>query len=194
MMNWQNNNQIQGLVESIRSALHITATVPPTVRYTRWNNNNLNCTILNVDGNCNGLPIRTGFGGLLRTNSGSYISGFSGRITLSDDILFVELTTLYQGLMLAINLNYNELACYSLIKEDSNHFHVYAVLIQNIKDIISSRNFSLHHSLREGNQCAYFMAKHGASNDADLFIHSYPPEGLLPLLQSDELGTLFLRR
>jgi hypothetical protein len=68
------------------------------------------------------------------------------------------------------------------------------VLIQNIKDIISVKNFSLHHTLREGNQCADFMAKLGASNDDNLTIHANPPEGLLPLLQSDELGTLFLRR
>lgn len=43
-------------------------------------------------------------------------------------------------------------ACYTdslvtvnLIKEDLNHFHVYVVFIQNIKDLLSSRNFSLHH-------------------------------------------------
>jgi len=81
-----------------------------------------------------------------------------------------------------------------MIKEDLNHFYVYAVLIHNIKDLFRSRNFSLHHSLREGNQCVDFLAKLGASNDEILSIHSNPPKGLLPLLQSNELGTLFLRR
>jgi hypothetical protein len=121
-------------------------------------------------------------------------------ITLAD-ILLAKLTTLYQGLVLADSLNFNELAYYSdslltvnLIKQDLNHYHVYVVLIQNIRDLISSRNYSLHHSLREDNQCADFMAKIGASNDVDLLIHSHPPEELLPLLHSDELGTLFLRR
>jgi len=170
-------------------------------RYIRWNNNNHLCTILKVDGSCNGAPIRTGFGGILRTHAGSFISGFSGHIIHSEDILLAELTTLYHGLVLAIHLNYNEVACYSdslltvnLIKEELNHYHIYAVFIQNIQNLISSRNFSVHHTLSEGNHCADFMAKLGASNDVDLFIHSHPPEGLLPLLQSDELGTLFLRR
>lgn len=156
-------------------------------RYIRWINNNQHCTILNVDVSCNGAPIRTGFGGILRTHAGSYISAFSGRLQHSDDILLAELSTLYQGLVLTVNLNYNELACYSdslltvnLIKDELNHYHVYVVLIQNIKDIISSRNYSLHHSLREGNQCADIVAKLGASNVVDLFIHSHPPEGLLP--------------
>jgi len=97
-------------------------------------------------------------------------------------------------------LNFEELACYSdsllavnLIKEDLNQFHVYAVLIQNIKDIMSSLQVNLHHTLREGNQCADFIAKHGAANDGNLTLHSSPPEDLLPLLRTDELGVLFLR-
>ncbi|XP_024636165.1 uncharacterized protein [Medicago truncatula] len=191
---------IHALTEEIRSAYDVSASTPSLDRYIRWNNNNHHCTILNVDGSCNGAPIQTGFGGTLRTHAGRFISGFSGRIHHSKDILFAELTALYQGLLLATNLNYNELACYSdsmltvnLINDELNPYHVYAVLIQNIKDLISARNFSLHHSLREGNQCADFMAKIGASNDVDLLIHSHPPDGLYPLLQSDELGTLFLR-
>jgi len=194
-------SNIYSLAESIKTTFIISARVSQPDRFTRWNNNNHQCTILNVDGSCNGDPIRTGFGGTFWTQTSSFISGFSGHINHSHDILYVELTALYQGLLLAINMNHEVLACYTdslvivnLINEDSNHYHVYAVLIQNIKDIIISRNYSLQHSLREGDQCADFMAKLGASNDVDLEIHSSPPEGLLPLLQSDELGMLFLRR
>jgi len=133
--------------------------------------------------------------------SGSFITAYSGFINQSQDILFAELSALYPGIVIAIDMNYEEVACYSdslltvnLIKEDLNHFHVYAVLIQNIKDLLGSRSFTLQHSLREGNQCANFFAKFGASNDDDLTIHSNPPEGLLPLLHLDELETPFLKR
>jgi len=133
-------------------------TAPPLDRFIRWNNNNLQCTILSVNGSCSGDPIRTGYSGILRNHSGNFIYAFSGYINHSHDILFAELPALYQGLILAINLNYKEVACHSdslptvnLIKEDLNHFKVYVVLILNIKDLFSSRNFSLHHSLREGN-------------------------------------------
>jgi ribonuclease HI len=156
---------------------------------------------LNVDGSCSGVPVRTGFGGIFRNHSGTYIAGFSGYISHSQDILFAELTALYQGLKLAISFNLEELVCYSdslltvnLIKEDLNHYHVYAVLIQNIKDLMDSRNFTLHHSLREGNKCADFMAKLGVSTDVELSLHSSLPEDLLPLLRTDELGACFLRR
>jgi len=195
------SDNIFSMADSINTTFRKSAGAAPTPRLIRWNNNNVQCIILNVDGSCNGDPIRAGFGGVLRNHSGTCIAGFSGFISHSQDILFAELTALYQGLKLAISFNFEELACYldslltvNLIKEDLNQFHVYAVLIQNIKDLMSTRNFSLLHSLREGNQCADFMAKLGASNDVELSIHSSPPEDLLPLLRTDELGACFLRR
>lgn len=113
------------LAESISTSLRNTASTPAPARFIRWNNNNHMCTILNVDGSCNGDPIRTGFGGILRNNTCNYISGFPGFINNSQDILFVELTTLHQGLILTISLNCGDLACYSdslltvnLIKDD----------------------------------------------------------------------------
>jgi ribonuclease HI len=183
------------------NSVYSSAAAPKPDKFIRWNNDNFQCIILNIDGSCNGDPTRTGYGGILRNHTGSFISAFSGYIDHSQDILFAELSALYQGLTLAINLNYEEVACYTdslltvkLIKEDLNQFHVYAVLIQNIKDLLISRNYSLHHSLREGNQCADWLAKLGASNDVALAIHTSPPERLLPLLHLDEVGTLFLRR
>ncbi|AES60552.1 hypothetical protein MTR_1g056190 [Medicago truncatula] len=79
------------------------------------------------------------------------------------------------------------------LERDTSFYHVYAVLIQNIKDLLNSRNYSIHHSLREGNHCVDFMAKLGATTDVDLTVYSSPPEDLLSLLLTDEMGTLFLR-
>jgi hypothetical protein len=60
-------------------------------RFIRWNNNSHMYTILSVDESCNGDPIRTSFEGFLRNNLGTYISGFSGFINNSQDILFQNL-------------------------------------------------------------------------------------------------------
>jgi hypothetical protein len=67
------------------------------------------------------------------------------------------------------------------------------VLIQDIKELLSQTNVSLHHTLREGNQCADFFAKLGASSDADFLTHASPPEGVRDLLRNDAMGTFFLR-
>jgi ribonuclease HI len=191
---------INSTAEVISRCLHNNTSTSSPARLVRWNNDDHVCSILNVDGSCIGDPIRTGFGGVIRNYSGIYLSGFSGFINSPNDILFAELTALFQGLKMAIRLNFEDLVCYSdsllavnLINGDTSQFHAYAVIIQDIKDMLVSRNYSLHHTLREGNQCADFMAKLGASTDSELSVHSSPPEGLMPLLRTDELGTLFIR-
>jgi len=58
---------------------------------------------------------------------------------------------------------------------------------------LSSRNFTIHHCLREGNQCADYMAKRGANTNEDLSIHATSPSDLLPLIRNDVMGTSFPR-
>jgi len=163
-----------------------------------WNNDNQVCSILNVDGSCIGTPVRTCFEGVIRNYLGNFVIGFSGFINSPNDILFAELTSLFQGHKIVVSLNIEEMVCYSdsllavnLTNGDTPRYHVYAVFIQNIKDLLESRNYSLHHSLREGNQCADFMAKLGASTDVELTVHPLPPEGFLRLLRTDQMRNFF---
>lgn len=169
-------------------------------RLVKWNNRNHQDYILNVDGSCIGTPSRSGYSSVLRNSAGLFISGFSGFIPNSTNILLAELTAIHQGLNMAIDLNMNDLMCYSgsliainLIMNDTLRFHIYAVLIQNIKDLLIDRNISLHHTLREGNQCADYFAKLGANSDAHLVVHQSPPADLLPLLRADAICTFFVR-
>jgi hypothetical protein len=73
-------------------------------RFTKWNGNNHN-VILNVDGSCLGSSPRACYGGLLRNNAGYYLTGLSGYIHNSSDILYAELFSIYQGLLLAKEKN-----------------------------------------------------------------------------------------
>jgi ribonuclease HI len=168
--------------------------------YVRWNNNNFNCTILNVDGSCIGSPTWAGFGGLIRNSAGFYLSGFLGFLPSSSDILQAELTAIYHDITLAIDMGISNMAVYSdsllsinLITGISSKFHIHAVLIQDIRDKLSLGNFSLHHTLREGNQSADYLAKLDAISDVAILIHQSPPDDLRPLLKSDASGTMFLR-
>ncbi|PNY12436.1 ribonuclease H [Trifolium pratense] len=129
------------------------------------------------------------------------VDGFSGFIVGSTDILYAELLAIYHGLSLAKDLGHDHIACYSdslnslnLIQYSIPRFHIYAVLIQNIKDLLLGfGTTTLIHSLREGNSCADFMAKLGASSNVEVLIHSSPPPGLRDLLAADSLGVSFLR-
>jgi len=152
----------------------------------KWNKNNHSCTILNTDGSCMGSPIRAGCGGVFRNSAGYYLSGFSGYIQGSSDILHAELYAIYHGLLLTNKLGILELVCYSdsllcvnLLKDPTTMFHVYAVLIQDVKDLMEQNNIIVCHTLREGNQYADFLAKLGAYSYYDLVHHTSPPGGLL---------------
>lgn len=172
--------------------LLITATSNGTTITTR--------VILNVDGSCHDTPTRTCFGGVLRNNSSFFLAGFSGYILRTYDILLVELSPIYHGLIIAKNLGYVDLACYSdylvcinLINGSIERYHVYVALIQYIKNLLLQSNITVSHTLRDGNQSADFMMKLGASSDVGLLLREAPSTGLNTLLRSDTTDTFYLR-
>jgi hypothetical protein len=56
-----------------------------------------------------------------------------------------------------------------------------------------ANNFSVHHTLREGNQAADFMAKLGSTVDDHLVTSMTPLEGILLLLLSNTTRVIFPR-
>jgi len=150
--------KINASVADINFCFHQPGSAPASDRLVRWNNNNFSCAIINVDGSCIGSPTRAGFGGLIRNRGGLYLTGFSGLIQFSSDILLAELTAIFHGISIAKDMGITEMAVYSnsllsinLITDNFSKFHVHAVLIQDIKDLLATVNFSLNHTLREGN-------------------------------------------
>jgi len=191
---------INNSIESIILSFSPSATAVMATKYIRWNNNNIMGVILNVNGSYNGSPIRTGVGGVLRNDVGLFHANFSGFISRSDDILLAKLSAIYHGLTMAKDLGHEEFACYSdylvcinLINGPIERYHIYDVLIQDIKKLLNQINVTISHTFREGNQCEDFMAKLGASSDVDLLLHETPLVGLINLLRNDADGIFFHR-
>jgi len=86
---------IQSMVGNFKVCFKPTYNDTLDTRFIKWNNNNFSSVILNVDGSCLGSPIRAGFGDVLRNYAGFYLSGFSGYIHNSSDILQAELLAIY---------------------------------------------------------------------------------------------------
>lgn len=204
------NNEVIPFPRLILSILNLSAifkicfdkenTNPPEGRNISWYHPNREGVILNVDGSSLGNPGPAGFGGLLRNPDGGWILGFSGHIGHSV-ILKAELLAILNGLKLAWERGFKVLYCYtdlmhalSLIKEQQGEFHRHATIIQDIRDLLAFPwKVEMHHTLREGNQCADFFAKLGASDTTKLRIFLSPPPDLGVSLAGDAAGVSFPR-
>lgn len=116
--NWHINRlayNIHGMVDSFKSCYAPITNVIHNDRFIKWSNGNhiIVLSSMLMHGSCMGTPVRAGFGGVIRNYAGFYLSGFSGYIPDSSDILCVELYAIYQGLILAKSLDITELVCYS---------------------------------------------------------------------------------
>ncbi|GAU49474.1 hypothetical protein TSUD_91460 [Trifolium subterraneum] len=176
---------------------HQVTTLPKIVR---WNALGGNSMILNVDGSSIGNPGISSFGGLIRNAYGAWIHGFFGNLGVTN-ILHAELMAILKGLLLAWELNIKDLSCYSdfataikLITEPVDVWHHYAVILNNIKDILNRDwQVSILHTFREGNTCAHYLAKHGAHNNIVFTTIAIPPAGLNLHLLTDASGIIFSR-
>ncbi|MCI13791.1 ribonuclease H protein, partial [Trifolium medium] len=101
------------MIVTLTSCFSSRSTTTSEDIHVKWNNNNHFGVILNVDGSCLGSPVRAGFGGVIRNELGYYLSGFSGFVQGSSDILFAELFVIHRGLILAKYMAIDELVCYS---------------------------------------------------------------------------------
>jgi hypothetical protein len=93
----------------------------------------------------------------------------------------------------------DELICYSdslyrvnLIKCPQVKYHIHAVLIEDIKELLSHTDVSLYHTLTEGNQCADLFVKLGAFSYANFLTHVSSLEAVRDFLKNDVMITFFL--
>jgi len=119
----------------------------------KWNKDNHFCAIFNVKGGCLGTPVRADFGGVICNNACFYLSGFLSYIYNSFDIVYIKLYAIYQGLLLEKVLditklicNSNSMQCINLLKGPPMKFHVYAVLSQDVNDLIQHSNITVCHT------------------------------------------------
>lgn len=128
--------------------------------------------------------------------------GFSGNLGVSD-ALYAEHMGILRGLLLAWEMGIRTLVYYSesvlttlnLISNPSNHFHLHAVLIQSIKDVLRRDwTVTLLHSLREGNCTADCLAKLGGAQSEEKWkILEVQPVELATTLALDASGVAVLR-
>jgi len=90
------------------------------------------------------------FGDLFRNYVEFYLSGFFGFTKNRADILQAGLLAIYHGLLQAKEMAIADFVCYSdslqcinFIKDPPMKFHIYALLIQDIKELTDQINVTI---------------------------------------------------
>ncbi|KAJ1404750.1 Ribonuclease H-like superfamily [Sesbania bispinosa] len=86
----------------------------------------------------------------------------------------------------------DSLLAVSLIDKGTNPSHRYATTVADIRRWKSeSWQLSFHHVIREGNQCADFLAKLGVRSGRAMRVLDEPPSSLVKFLKAYEIGSVF---
>ncbi|XP_019153669.1 PREDICTED: uncharacterized protein LOC109150206 [Ipomoea nil] len=112
-----------------------------------------------------------------------------------------ELWAIREGLRIArqngfhnLEAETDSLAIIHVLKKDLGNSPEADTLISDCKVLIQTfHSFDLKHVLREGNQCADFLANMDQNSQWGTTILSQPPEGLNPLLARDANKVAFSR-
>lgn len=196
---------IWAIINSIKSELTLTSQLYGSVtgrcsmREVVWTPPPDNVIKVNVDGSSLGNPGPAGFGGLIRNHLGEWICGFSGSCGFADN-LAAELQGINYGLELAWHKGYRNVIlesdskCALDLLTATTTFHSLSPLLVHINSLlIRDWNVKLQHNHREGNECADWMAKKGATGASPLLIWDQCPHQLDSFLLADALGIARLR-
>jgi len=174
--------------------------IQKAIRQVKWIPPLNNIIKVNVDGSSLSNPGRSGFGGLIRNNNGDWLLGFSGFCSITS-CLAAELYAIFHGLRIAydaghmnIILESDSRMTFDLIMSDVQAHHPHAPLISQIVQL-QHRDWivNFHHTLRQGNECADWLAKHGTSSSDALKSWIVCPPQLHHSLLDDALGVARLR-
>lgn len=143
---------------------------------------------INTDGGVNKVNGKCGFGGIIR-DAAHWLGRFYGKLeectSLEAEIhaMFVADTILETDSQIA----------FKMISEHNDTAYQMEALIGDVKALCNELKIKVQHTLREGNKCADFLAKLGASQELQFVYLVDPTPDLIPFLLADEAGTSYIR-
>nr|KYP49325.1 Putative ribonuclease H protein At1g65750 family [Cajanus cajan] len=115
-------------------------------------------TSLHVDASFNTTSGQACIGGLVRDSNGRWLWGFFGAVE-AVDALQVELLAILHGLRIVWSRRIQFVLC---VTHDIQSTHRLTAILYSIKDLMHKPwTIQFEHSFREGNKCAYLLARRG---------------------------------
>lgn len=174
--------------------------MPPNlmIKRERWEKPSSGWMKLNMDGSAESSGI-TGGGGLVRDDNGTWVFDFARNIGNASSFT-AELWALHDGLRLCLSRNILvvEADAKSIVELLTNHHHPNlskSTLLDDCKQLITLfHQVRVCHCFREANRYADLLARTGTLLDQDFITFESPPEGIVPIFNSDCNGLYLNRR
>ncbi|KAK7291983.1 hypothetical protein RIF29_07579 [Crotalaria pallida] len=152
---------------------------------------------MNTDGTSRGNPGLAGCGGLIRDGEGRWIIGYARRIGVTTAYK-AELWGILTGMQVAWNdgirniiIESDSLTIVNLMNKENSHEgpSSYNSLISHINMWRRKAwNINFSHTMREGNECADFLANFSLHLNEETHIFDQPLDGIRSLLSLDYAG------
>lgn len=170
------------------------------LREIRWERPPRGWVKLNTDGSSLGNPGTAGGGGLVRDDSGHWLTGFSRRIGITSSFM-AELWALRDGLKYCRDQNYEVVvveldakAVIDILSNLNNSNLAVCSLVDDCRCLIAQiPQVLIRHCYREANRCANKLANMGGKQQTDFISYDCSPVDLFSFVDFD-LSGLYLRR
>ncbi|XP_031120628.1 uncharacterized protein LOC116023758 [Ipomoea triloba] len=187
--------------EAHRILLKHTGPLHARQTWVAWSPPQLDYVKMNSDGARKSISGLASAGGLFRDHRGRWIVGFTTNIGRTSSFR-AELWGFREGLIVAIHRGFTHLiaesdseALVNVIVNNSDDGSLDSTLVADCKALARHfQEFRLNHTLREGNQCADFLANLGQHSAWGTTLLDHPPDGLTTLLARDAQGVASCRR
>ncbi|XP_074267339.1 uncharacterized protein LOC141590668 [Silene latifolia] len=167
----------------------------------RWHPPPFGWFLLNTDSASKGKPGPAGCGGIIRDDTGNFVSAYFFSCGVCNSMR-AEMRALLAGLEHARSLRITKLlvhkdnsTCVDFFQKDQLLSHGLRPLVQQCKELIKLGGWpvKIDHSYREANRAADWLANEGVTSVPSVTVLSAPPHNLRSILREDVLGVSLSR-
>ncbi|CAL5424318.1 unnamed protein product [Camellia sinensis] len=187
---FQHAKQIQ---EAFLNPLHSTYSEP---KLTHWLAPIAGNPKLNSDGCSKGDPGQSGYGGLLRDETGAWLWGYHGYLGNCTS-LEAELWGIYRGLTIIMQkglanivIETDSQLAMKFIQEGADRSSPYRALIEDTTFLVRRCNCTIQYTPREANVCADALANLGVNKTEHLVFLDEPPSSIFSFLIADMISAV----
>ncbi|XP_039005276.1 uncharacterized protein LOC120132611 [Hibiscus syriacus] len=195
---WCKCNSKGGKLHAASTTGCVSPILVPPIKWCIWKKPEVGCIKLNTDGSV--MSGYSGLAGLFRDHKGKPLCAFVTR-TPEENIFLVELSAVWRGLLLALNLGVSivwvesdSMSVVKTINREQSYSSKSGHYLSQIWNLLAMfKGYRVTHSWREANKAADYLSRsHASQNDAVLMPVDFSEE-LHAIINDDAQGKIYFR-